>query len=434
MIALNARFCRLVVMVGLLGMLVGLPTKALMAAEGARATVVWISIDGIRPDYVDRADTPTLDRLMAAGAHTRQLVPVFPSVTFASHISQATGVKVRDHGVPGNAFYDSDRQRVYRYPPFANLLRAEPIWFTATRQGVRTAVLDWPMAHWQENARMQTAHHKQRFDGRLSDRERLEELVETWRGDEHEQPLHLLMTWIGDPDRAGHRHGPDAPEVADAFAETDALLSWFVDAIEKQWQATANDGDALYLIISTDHGMSPVHTLVHPYRLVGISRDREDITVVTTGNVGHIHLDQLEDEGERRAIIAAALAAGDEHDFVRVWQRDDLPDRWQYNHPTRTGDVVMVLDTGYTFSVRPAEVTADVADFGGPLGMHGYDPGEDPNMLGYALFHRWPLPLGGHEIEQVHSLQLHPTVARLLGIEPAAGAGAEPIELALPGE
>src|SRR5690606_10417058 len=105
-------------------------------------TVLWISIDGVRPDYIDRGETPTLDRLMREGAFTRDLVPVFPSLTFPSHVSLATGTKVREHGITGNSFIDISRTRPgrsvrpFRYPPWADMLEAEPIWLTAARQQI----------------------------------------------------------------------------------------------------------------------------------------------------------------------------------------------------------------------------------------------------------------------------------------------------------
>src|SRR4051812_2968138 len=65
-------------------------------SASGRTVVVWISIDGMRHDYVDRYQLPTLGRLMREGAYSRQLVPVFPSLTFPSHASEITGVSVRE--------------------------------------------------------------------------------------------------------------------------------------------------------------------------------------------------------------------------------------------------------------------------------------------------------------------------------------------------
>src|SRR5215208_8214853 len=98
--------------------------------------VIWLSLDGMRGDYVDRDRDrlPTLSRLMRDGAFTRELAPVFPSITFPSHVSQVTGVPVSQHGVSGNTFYDSRTKRLYKYPDDAALIEAEPIWMTAARQ------------------------------------------------------------------------------------------------------------------------------------------------------------------------------------------------------------------------------------------------------------------------------------------------------------
>src|SRR5688572_27629136 len=62
------------------------------AQDQAKNVVLWISVDGFRGDYVDRGETPYLQSLMKHGAYTKQLVPVFPSLTFPSHVSEATGV------------------------------------------------------------------------------------------------------------------------------------------------------------------------------------------------------------------------------------------------------------------------------------------------------------------------------------------------------
>ena len=67
--------------------------------------VIWISIDGMRHDYVDHYHLSFLSRVMHPGAYTRQLVPVFPSLTFPSHASEITGADVQTHGITSNTFY-----------------------------------------------------------------------------------------------------------------------------------------------------------------------------------------------------------------------------------------------------------------------------------------------------------------------------------------
>lgn len=64
--------------------------------------VVLISIDGLRPDALEIADTPTLDALRAAGAYSAQAKSVLPSVTLINHASMLSGMGPDKHGITWN--------------------------------------------------------------------------------------------------------------------------------------------------------------------------------------------------------------------------------------------------------------------------------------------------------------------------------------------
>ncbi len=61
--------------------------------------VVIISIDGLRPDALDLAVTPVLDRLRANGVYTPQAQTINPSVTLAAHASMLSGMVPEKHGI-----------------------------------------------------------------------------------------------------------------------------------------------------------------------------------------------------------------------------------------------------------------------------------------------------------------------------------------------
>ncbi len=397
-----------------------------------RTVVLWISIDGVRPDYLTRTDLPFFDMLAEAGAASSGLAPVFPSLTFPNHVSQATGVTVDKHGVPLNSFYDSERDREFFYPGFPDLLQAEPIWTTAQRQDRRVAVYDWVLSHRQEGDRA-ASYFGDRFDADLKDRERLQIVLDAWRRDRDAQPLQLLMGYMMTPDVVGHEFGPDAPEIEDAMRKMNEHLSWFTRQALRIFNRRMDpEHDELYLIVTSDHGMSAVHTAVNPRDLTGITQDedREDtIFLMTSGNIAHVFLNNIEDDTEREARKAQILDSAKAHDFADVYTRDTLPERWGYAHPTRVGDIVVQLHTGYTFSRRVRGLTATPEEAGAALGMHGYDVETNPDMNGIALFWRYPDPLGGIELGPTHSLQMHATIAKLLDIEPAEGARTDAIEL-----
>lgn len=64
--------------------------------------VVVISVDGLRPDAIDRFDAETLQRLMREGAYSLEAQTILPSKTLPSHTSMLTGVDPNEHGITWN--------------------------------------------------------------------------------------------------------------------------------------------------------------------------------------------------------------------------------------------------------------------------------------------------------------------------------------------
>ncbi|MCC5786077.1 MAG: alkaline phosphatase family protein [Phycisphaerales bacterium] len=422
--------------VAMLLVMSALPARASLEAEPARErtgpVVVWISIDGFRWDYLDKAETPVLDRLRAEGAYTHAYVPVFPSLTFPAHVSQVTGTPVTQHGIAANAFYCRDEGEVLAYPGPSRLLGAEPIWITAERQGVRTAVLDWPVSHSQEGG-VTASRFGSGYNPRMSDDARLGQVLDAWREHEGDEPLQLLMGYAVATDSPGHRYGPDAPEMEGVIADADALVGRFLDEVMKLRREKMHPDDELYFIMTTDHGMSKVEHIVNPNVLLGVE-GRRDIRVVNSGNVANVYLGGIEPEHDRRRAIEAMLAEVDKHSFAKAFRFEDVPERLGYSHPGRVGDLVVIMDRGYTFSRRVEGLMSTPEEQGGPLGMHGYDPESNPDMYGFSVIWRYPTPLGGIDLGRMHSMQMHPTVAQILGFAPSAQAVMPPVELPMPAE
>lgn len=395
-----------------------------------RTVVVWISIDGVRPDYLARARTPFFDRIMREGAYSLALAPAFPSLTFANHTSQSTGVTVDQHGVPLNSFHDRELERSFFYPGQPRLLDAEPIWNTAARQGIRAAVYDWVLSHNQTGPHA-AAYFGTGYNASLKDRDRIRPLLNVWRRDRDRVPLQLFMGYMVEPDKIGHEYGPDSAEIGFTMRDVDSIMNWFSRQMIRLFERRMTAADELVLIITSDHGMSPVHTAVNPRTLTGITPEEDrgdDIILMTSGNIAHIFLYPIEDPDERAARELNIYETAKQQPFARVYRRDTLPANWGYNHPTRTGDIVIVLETGYTFSRRTPGLTAPPDEAQSAIGMHGYDVADNPEMNGILLVWRYRNPIGGIDLGPTHSLQLHATVADLLGIEPAAAARTDRIQ------
>ncbi len=405
--------------------------------SSARNTVVWISIDGLRGDYVRRGELPFFARLIREAATTEKLRPAFPSTTFPSHSAQATGVAAEMHGITGNSFYDSSRRMLFSYPNDAALLQAEPIWLTAQRQGVRTAVYDWPLS-FAQRGRVQTEFFLQAFDSAVPDQKRLTRLLDDWSASLAKPSpiaLHLLMGYLVSVDKPGHVYGPDSPEILGEMSVLDGLLGDFSARVVEQWKRQRRTAtDRLFLVFSTDHGMSPVTFLVNLDRLLDLPPHRSDFHVAVTGNVGHIFLDPAKfppgsetREAKLTELREKVAAAG--RGFQSI-PRDLLPKEWAYAHPTRTGDLVIVLPRGFTFGnfEGPGAIFDATNHREYPKGMHGYDADTDPDMMGFLAI--WePAKPATTELGAVSWEQLHPTVAMLLGVRPGASATGVPLPI-----
>src|SRR5215471_16272928 len=64
--------------------------------------VLLVSIDGLRPDLMLRAETPTLHELMRQGSYSMWARTTALAVTLPSHTSMLTGVRPGKHGIDWN--------------------------------------------------------------------------------------------------------------------------------------------------------------------------------------------------------------------------------------------------------------------------------------------------------------------------------------------
>ena len=127
-----------------------LPVCATAQAPSAAHTerkapvTILISIDGFRPDYLDRGVTPNLNALAAAGI-SGAMRPSFPTKTFPNHWTLVTGVRPDRSGLVSNNIAAAERpggkftMEDSKDPFWWNV--AEPLWVTAEKAQIRTATM-----------------------------------------------------------------------------------------------------------------------------------------------------------------------------------------------------------------------------------------------------------------------------------------------------
>ncbi len=226
---------------------------SLFACAAARAQsapqtpyVVLVSIDGFRYDYAEKYQAKEILAIRDAGASAKALIPCFPSVTFANHLSIITGLYPEHHGIVMNHFYDPARNAEYsnsRTAADGSWYDGKPVWVLAEQQKVKAASMFWPGS----DAEIQGVRPSYWFpyDGAVPDEERVKRVLDWLKLPESERP-HFITLYFSDVDTAGHNFGPDSAEVRQAVGKVDGLAG-------RLWEGL----QASHLPVDLDHGFRP---------------------------------------------------------------------------------------------------------------------------------------------------------------------------------
>ncbi len=363
--------------------------------------VVLISFDGFRWDYLDRYPAPAFERVAAAGVRAERMIPAFPTKTFPTHYSVATGMYAEHHGLVGNRYWDPDRAAAYSMGDRSvvedgSWYRGEPIWATAERQGMVAASFFFVGSEADVGGVRPT--HWRRFDGSVPNEDRVDQVLE-WLAEPPEARPHMITLYFSDVDGAGHRYGPDSPEVAEAVARVDGALGRLLDGLD-----ALPHGDEVYVVLVSDHGM----LLADPAKQEVLDPDElEGVRAAEMGPYGSFF---VEGDSARHVRVRDSLRAALPH--ASVWLRSEVPERLHYSADPRVGDVVVLMEPEWTL-VTPERRSED------PYWSHGWD-NRIPEM-GAIFLAMGPGIEAGRGVEPFESVHVYPFLAEILGLEPAEG-------------
>ena len=119
-----------------------------LAFAAKEQTVVMISIDGLRWDYIEKHGAPNLKAMGEQGVRAQKMQPVYPSKTFPNHISVITGLLPVNHGIVDNKFCDKARNNqcysMGKGQKDSTWVRGTPLWNLVKMHGLKSAVYFWP--------------------------------------------------------------------------------------------------------------------------------------------------------------------------------------------------------------------------------------------------------------------------------------------------
>ena len=197
--------------------------------------VIVISIDGLRPDALEMADTPTLDALRLAGAYSPRGKAVWPSDTMPNHASMLGGMVPDKHGIMWNILYDE-----------APYIKGPTLFTVAHQAGLQTAFIAGKF----KMERLVLPNSVDQFisdPDDLSDDQVKELAVNMIRTD---LPSVFVIHFPG-VDKIGHQSGWMSADQRQVITSVDGLLGQIVAALEAGGYLQNT-----LLIVTADHGGS----------------------------------------------------------------------------------------------------------------------------------------------------------------------------------
>ncbi|VDP28414.1 unnamed protein product [Schistosoma mattheei] len=318
--------------------------------------VILISLDGFRYDYFDSAEKRSVnmsafEKIKNQGVYIRRIQNEFPTLTFPSHFSMATGLHPESHGIVDNVFYDPTNNATFssRNQSTASDSRfydvgAEPIWVTNQFHGHKSGVTFWIGSEAKIKGQRPT-HYLAPYNENITFNQRIDILMGWF---EHEN-INLGLMYYHQPDRAGHIYGEASDEVFKAIEEINHGLDYLLTSIENRPSLSC----CLNLILASDHGMTNVSSdrviYLHDY----IDPNEYTSAPKNLGHTAQSLYDKLKDK----------------HFRLNVYLKEELPTRLFYDSSDRVGPVVVYADIGWTIIAdRNSGVTLK------NKGSHGYDP------------------------------------------------------------
>ncbi len=381
-------------------------TPGRVAPETVPPTVILVSVDGLRWDYIDRPVMVNLRKLAAAGVRAEGIVPAFPTKTFPNHYTMVTGLYPDHHGIVANNMWDPALEA-----RFGLSLReavgdgrwweGEPIWVTAEKQHQRTAPMFWPGSEAEIEGIRPT--YWVPYNGDIPDKARVDSVL-AWLDLPPDRRPTFLTLYVSAIDEAGHRYGTNSVEVNDGLARVDQVIARLVQGLESR-----GIRDRVDLIVTTDHGMADTS----PERVILIDDylDLSTVRVIDWSPVIAIAPppDRIED-------VYRLLAHA--HPHLHVYRKQDIPAQLHYGTHPRIPAIIGIADEGWSIATRD-RFEENPAWYGGA--NHGYD-NSLKSMQGVFVADG-PSFKDGARVPAFQNIHLYALMAHILGLVPAPTDG-----------
>ncbi|KAG8723235.1 hypothetical protein FRC09_004170 [Ceratobasidium sp. 395] len=222
-----------------------------------RKTVIVMSFDGFRADYLERGLTPHLLATGDSGLRARWMQPAYPALTFPNHWSIMTGLYPESHGIIANDFIDPVTNEHFIYQRTDHSWNAswwggESMWETARKAGLITANLMWPGPPVTRNGHSPSYFVPFRKDN-ITLTQKADQILE-WIDKPFDGRPQLITMYEPLIDDTGHFDGPDSPGMTQSLMDIDLFAHAIRAGLNQR-----NLSSIVDVLFVSDHGMAPTH-------------------------------------------------------------------------------------------------------------------------------------------------------------------------------
>ena len=306
------------------------------ASQIGKPIVIMVSIDGLRADYIQTHQPENILKIIKQGIYTTDMLPSYPSLTFPNHYSLATGRYPGHHGIVSNGFYDNVRKEFYnafdKTSGDGTWYEGEPIWNVAEKSGMISYTFDWVGSAAHIGKMDPTCYTN--YDGKVTFGTKIDKAFEALALPEAIRP-HFITLYTSEVDDAGHATGPYSDKTKLALMNVDKELGRLWDYIQKS-------NLPINLVVVSDHGMEKLDSEKVIFLDDYISAD--DLKTFQYSDRGATGMMYNEDPAKVKMAYAALKA--NEKNF-KVYLKGHTPRQYHMDHPSRTGDIVIIPDIPY---------------------------------------------------------------------------------------
>ncbi|XP_054712344.1 glycerophosphocholine cholinephosphodiesterase ENPP6-like isoform X1 [Uloborus diversus] len=384
--------------------------------------VLFVLVDGCRWDYLDQGNFPGFKKLSDKGTHALHVTPIFPSNSYPNWYSLVTGLYAESHGFVQNMMYDAKYEDFFMMGPHESVNvphwwdGAEPLWVTAEKNGLRSALYWWDGCQVEIRGRQSTFCRKYQYIGNswTSVNEDTKEAFFTALDLLENNEMQLVQLYYEPVDFYGHKFGPESVERKQALKDIDELLEMVMSEIDKRGLQ-----DQVNLVVVSDHGMTLTDSRSITTIKLSNYLDIADIRYMIYYGANSMLLPH---EGKTEKVYQALKGIPG----LQVYHKEEIPEHYHLRNNRLMLPILLVADKDYLIEGLDIPGKSIPTGSSVSLGSHGYDPYQvsDMRSIFYAV---GPGIRKNYTSPPLNIVDIYNVLCDLLGFEPLPNNGSRSI-------